>query len=205
MEKEKQPRENKSAPDLHSRDALLLLHDGVYVLAVIAVLFLFCFRVVRVRGDSMAPTLCEGDWVILCNALWNPEPETGDIVVVRAPDFSDEPLIKRIAALGGDTVDVEPDTGRIWINETLVEDGTPLWPAPKAQLLDFPVEIAPGYVFLLGDNRAVSYDSRYLAVGQVDQRNILGKVIFLAFPGRDSATGRRNYQRIGGLGQEALS
>lgn len=190
------------------QDLMVLMHDLVYILAAVAVLFMFFFRLVSVDGDSMYPTLCNQDQVIMLCGMWYTNPQPGDIVVARVPDFSSEPLVKRIVAVEGDIVDIDFESGSVSVNGQLLQEEY----VPEPTYLDFkesgtafPLQVEEGCVFLLGDNRNVSYDSRYSLIGQVDERNILGKVVFLAFPGRDYSSGQREFCRIGMMEQEEQS
>lgn len=190
------------------RDLMIMLHDLVYILGAVAVVFMFFFRLVTVDGDSMYPTLCDQDRVIMLSSLWYTEPASGDIVVAHAPDFSGEPLIKRIIAVEGDTVDIDFESGSVFVNGARLEEEyipEPTFQDFSTDGMVFPLQIGEGCVFLMGDNRNVSYDSRFRQIGQVDVRNLLGKVIFLAFPGRDHVTGQREFHRIGSMEQEAQS
>ena len=190
------------------QDLLIMLHDLVYILCTVALVFMFFFRLVTVEGDSMYPTLCNQDQVIMLSGIWYAEPAAGDIVVARAPAFSSDPLIKRIVAVEGDTVDIDFLSGSVSVNGELLEEEyipEPTYRDFEDSGLTFPLQVEDGCVFLLGDNRNMSYDSRYGLIGQVDSRNIIGKVIFLAFPGQDQMTGQRDFHRIGTMEQEAKS
>lgn len=181
-------------------DLMILLHDIVYILCAVALTFMFFFRLVTVDGDSMYPTLCNQDQVIMLCGMWYSDPAAGDIVVARAPEFSTEPLVKRIVAVGGDTVDIDYDSGCVSVNGKLLQEEyipEPTFRNFEDHGLTFPLEVEEGCVFLLGDNRNVSYDSRFSLIGQVDERNILGKVVFLAFPGQDHILHQREFHRIG--------
>ena len=189
-------------------DLMILMHDLVYILAAVALTFMFFFRLVTVDGDSMYPTLCNQDQVIMLCGIWYSDPSPGDIVVARAPDFSSDPLVKRIVAVEGDTVDIDFVSGSVSVNGQVLHEEyvpEPTYRDFEESGLQFPLKVEEGCVFLLGDNRNVSYDSRYSLIGQVDQRNILGKVVFLAFPGPDYFSGQRDYHRIGMMEQEAES
>lgn len=190
------------------QDLMIMLHDLVYILAAVALTFMFFFRLVTVDGDSMYPTLCNQDQVIMLCGSWYYEPAAGDIVVARAPDFSSEPLVKRIVAVEGDTVDIDFVSGTVSVNGQVLSEEyipEPTYRDFADAGMEFPLKVEEGCVFLLGDNRNVSYDSRFAPIGQVDERNILGKVVFLAFPGQDHVSGRRDFHRIGIMEQEALS
>jgi len=188
------------------QDLMVLLHDLVYILGAVALVFMFLFRLVTVDGESMYPTLCNQDQVIMLSGIWYGEPLAGDIVVVRAPAFSPEPLIKRIVAVEGDVVDIDFSCGTVTVNGAVLQEEyvpEPTYRDFADSGVTFPLEVEKGCVFLLGDNRNVSYDSRYNLIGQVDQRNILGKVFFLAYPGKNADTGKRDFGRIGAIEQEA--
>ena len=169
-------------------DLMTLLHDLVYILGTVALVFVFFFRVVTVDGDSMCPTLRDRDKVLLLSSIWYGDPQTGDIVVARIPAFSSEPIVKRVIAVGGDVVDIDFDTGQVFVNGQVLEEAYIPEPTRRdfgQQGTDFPLTVEPGCVFLMGDNRNESYDSRFEKIGQVDERNILGRVIFLMIPGSD--------------------
>ena len=196
MKENTKPDEQK----LTVEDLMILLHDLVYILAAVALTFMFFFRLVTVDGDSMYPTLCNQDQVIMLCGMWYSDPEAGDIVVARAPDFSPEPLVKRVVAVEGDTVDIDFASGSVSVNGQVLQEEyvpEPTYQHFEEEGLSFPLQVEEGCVFLLGDNRNVSIDSRYSLIGQVDERNILGKVVFLAFPGPDHIAHQRDYHRIG--------
>lgn len=190
---------------LSVRDLMVIVHDLVYILGAVALVFVFFFRIITVDGESMYPTLCDQDQVVMLSGIWYTEPARGDIVVARAPSFSAEPIIKRVVAVEGDTVDIDFSAGYVSVNGEILEEEyipEPTFRDFEDAGLSFPLEISEGCVFLLGDNRNVSYDSRFHLIGQVDRRNILGKVVFLAFPGRDHISGGREFSRVGFIEQE---
>lgn len=179
---------------------LLLLHDVAYCLTVAVLLFVFLVRIVTVDGDSMHPTLLHRDVLILLSSHWYQSPESGDIVVAKIPELSNEPIVKRVAAVEGDTVDLDPETGAVLVNGQRLNSGTGTTTPVLGSGLErteFPLTVQPNHVFLLGDNSAVSLDSRYEVIGQVDNRCILGKVIFLAWPGADNGAQAGTISRFG--------
>ena len=169
------------------------------VLAVV-VLFTFFLRLIGVDGRSMMPTLQDGDRLLVLTDLWTGDYEPGDIVVLRKQSFLDEPIVKRVIAVEGQTVDIDFVTGGVYvdgqllheeyINElTFTEEGT-----------EFPLTVPEGSIFVMGDNRNHSNDSRDARLGTVDTRYVIGRAVILAFPGPDGVTGERDFGRVGLIG-----
>lgn len=150
----------------------------IAALIVITVLFTFFFRVFNVDGPSMKPTLQHNDKVIVSTIGY--KAERGDIVVISEAADLDEPIVKRIIAVGGDVVDINFTTGVVTVNGT-EEDYTDELTSQQFDIA-FPITVPEGTVFVLGDNRGNSLDSRSTRVGCVDERYIVGKVLFRFFP-----------------------
>ncbi len=150
----------------------------IAALIVITVLFIFFFRVFNVDGPSMKPTLQHNDKVIVSTIGY--KAERGDIVVISEAADLDEPIVKRIIAVGGDVVDINFTTGVVTVNGT-EEDYTDELTSQQFDIA-FPITVPEGTVFVLGDNRGNSLDSRSTRVGCVDERYIVGKVLFRFFP-----------------------
>ncbi|MCR4595001.1 MAG: signal peptidase I [Clostridiales bacterium] len=156
------------------------LESVVYAMIFILIAFTFLFRIVGVEGDSMNPNLFDGDWLTV-NAI-NPKIERGDIVVITQPNSLNEPLVKRVIAVGGDEIYIDFNDGTVKINgivqvEPYILDETNLmgdWV--------YPVNVPKGKVFVMGDNRNNSTDSRFRAIGLIDERYILGKVHTRLYP-----------------------
>ena len=152
------------------------------VVALIACVLLFTFfgRVIDVVGRSMVPTLQDGDKIIITRMAG--DYEAGDIVVLRKESFKPDPIVKRIIATEGQTVDIDFEQGIVYV------DGFPLAEPytnePTFDPEDFvgPVTVPEGCVFVLGDNRNNSQDSREATIGCVDKGYILGKVVFRILP-----------------------
>ncbi len=145
---------------------------------VITLVFTFIFRVFSVDGPSMKPTLQDGDKVVVSTMGY--KAQKGDVVVLSSTEGLKKPLIKRVVAVAGDTVDINFTTGVVTVNgieEHYTDELT-------TQQFDvaFPLTVPEGTVFVLGDNRGVSLDSRSTQVGCVDERLIVGKVLFRFFP-----------------------
>lgn len=150
----------------------------VGALVTITFVFLFCFRIFEVEGSSMTPTLQNGDSV--CVSTIGYTPKQGDIIVLSGTDSLNKPIIKRVIAVGGDRVDINFTTGVVTVNgreEHYADDLT-----TQQKDIAFPLEVPEGTVFILGDNRAMSLDSRSSEVGCVDERQIVGKVLFRFLP-----------------------
>ena len=179
---------------------LLYLHDFVTWLVVILLVFLLLFRVVVVSGPSMNATLFDGDYLLLINNVFYREPAYGDIVVIGKESFKEgEPIIKRVIAKEGQWVDIDFDAGLVYVNGNVLDEPYINTPTNLYEGVDFPLMVDEGCIFVMGDNRNESKDSRSPEIGQVDKREILGKVIFLFLPGRDISTGKMNFKRIGAL------
>ena len=179
---------------------LLYLHDFVFWLTAIVLVFLLLFRIVVVSGPSMNATLIHGDYLVLMNNIFYPEPKHGDIVVVSKDSYKDgEPIIKRVIATEGQWVDIDFETGVVYVNGTALDEPYTNTPTNLYEGVDFPLMVDEGCIFVMGDNRNESKDSRSLEIGQVDTREVLGKAIFLFLPGKDVATEQMNFKRIGAI------
>ena len=184
-----------------SQDLYVLLHDLVYILAFVSVFFVFCVRLVTVDGTSMFPTLEDNDHVALLSNVLYRNPKQGDIVVARKAQFDSEPIVKRVIAVAGQTVDIDFDAGIVYVDGVALDEpyiNEPTYRQFYDQGVRFPLTIDQGHVFLMGDNRNNSYDSRYALIGQVDTRCIMGKVLWILFPGQSDKYGTtRDFGRIG--------
>jgi len=147
---------------------------------VIFILFTFLFRAVGVDGTSMVPTLNDGDWVAISGI--NFQPRRGDIVVVTQPNEVHEPLIKRIIAVGGDTIYINFVSHEVAINGTVIEEPYISEPTSRGFDVVFPLTVPEGFVFVMGDNRNNSKDSRASGIGLIDERYILGTTRFRLYP-----------------------
>lgn len=177
---------------------LAYLHDLVCLIAVVMLLFSFCFRVVVVSGDSMNNSLHDGDCLLVLGRVFYSDPKPGDVVVISKDSFDDgEPIIKRVIATEGQTVDIRD--GLVFVDDKPLTESYALQPTRYDEIhdLQFPLVVDKGCVFVLGDNRGNSTDSRSVRIGIVDQREILGKAVFLFFPGK--VANSRDFSKIGGI------
>ncbi len=144
-------------------------------------IFLVFFRASLVRGSSMEPTLRNGDCIFVRTAGYD-SPARGDIVAIKAKNQEDRHLIKRVIALGGDTVQIDFETGMVFVNGQLLEEPYISEPTRLAGDMTFPVTVPSGCCFVLGDNRNHSQDSRSAALGFVPLEDIEGKAVFRFAP-----------------------
>ena len=179
---------------------VLYLHDLVYMIVGLMLVFLLLFRVIVVSGSSMYDTLIDGDYLLLLSNLFYQEPEYGDIIVVSKESFDEGiPIIKRVIATEGQTVDIDFDAGIVYVDgEALQEDYT-YTPTNVQEGMTFPLTLQDDCVFAMGDNRNGSLDSRCPDIGQIDRREILGKALFLFLPGTDEGHTGPDFERIGAI------
>ena len=195
-------KEDKSAknPAGVQRSVLAYLHDLVYLLAGILLLLLLVFRVVIVSGPSMNDTLVHGDYLILLNNVLYGEPKQGDIIVASKDSFKDgEPIIKRVIATEGQEVDIDFTAGIVYVDGVALEEDYIKSLTKMQEGMQFPLTVDKGCIFVMGDNRGVSKDSRNPEIGLIDTREVLGRAVFLVFPGKDAVTEKRQLSRIGAL------
>lgn len=152
----------------------------VFAIILILLVFMFAFRVVGVDGDSMNPTLQSGDWLAVKSV--NTTIQRGDIVVVTQPNERNEPLIKRVIAVGGDTLDINFSRGEVIVNGVVQNEPYIAHPTYKSGDFNGPIQIPEGYVFVMGDNRNESWDSRFDAIGLIDERYVLGVAELRIYP-----------------------
>lgn len=152
------------------------------IIAVIicVVIFTFFVRLIDVNGPSMNPTLEHGDKMVVSNLFY--EPKAGDIVIFRKDEYKHEALVKRVIATEGQTVEIDPNKGVVKVDGVVLDE--PYIAAPTSTMLDFSgkMTVPEGCVFVMGDNRNNSTDSRKAEIGMVDERCIIGKVYFVIFP-----------------------
>lgn len=152
----------------------------IVALIICVLLFVFIVRLVDVDGNSMFPTLHDGDKMIVSDLFFTPE--NGDIVVFRKDEYKPKALVKRVIATEGQTVEINFDKGIVYVDGVKLEE--PYTAEPTYNQIDFKgVQVVPeGCVFVMGDNRNDSTDSRDARIGMVDTDLIIGKVLFTVFP-----------------------
>jgi len=192
-------------------DVYSLLHDLVYILAGITLVFVFCVRLVGVSGDSMLPTLHDGDYLALQSNVIMGDLEYGDIIVARELTFREgEPIVKRVIATEGQFVEICADDAgviRVYVDGVCLDE-----PYINHGFMDnsyfsadgdndddrFTTTVSEGCIFVMGDNRNNSADSRDPMIGEIKLDQVMGKVIFVVWPGQDF-DGERDYSRLGAV------
>ena len=177
---------------------LIYLHDAVYLMVTVLVIFLLIFRIIVVSGGSMKMTLLDGDYLLLLNNIFYSEPKQGDIVVLSKQSYDNgAPIVKRVIATEGQLVDIDFEEGIVYVDGVALAEPYIGSTTTKNRGMSFPLTVDENCIFVLGDNRKVSRDSRDPIIGQVDEREVLGKALFLFFPGPDEETTARDFDRIG--------
>ena len=176
------------------------LHDVLSLLVIVILVLVFLLRVVIVSGSSMKNTLVDGDYVLLLSNYVYRNPKQGDIIVASKESFrGGEPIIKRVIAVEGQTVDIDFQNATVYVDGIALEETYIGSPTRTPEGVQFPLVVEEGCVFVLGDNRMDSTDSRSPSIGLIDRREILGRAILLLLPGSDKGDSPRDFNRIGGL------
>lgn len=184
-----------------SQSVVLYVHDLTYMLLSVILVFLLLFRVIVVTGDSMYDTLWDGDFLLLLSNVFYSRPEQGDIVVISKKSFDEgKPIVKRVIATEGQTVDIDFEQGIVYVDGQALQEPYIRDLTTQDRGTKFPLTVAPGCIFVLGDNRPVSRDSRAPEIGQIDTREVLGKALCLMLPGTHHGSLPRDFDRIGAIG-----
>ena len=170
-------------------DLYLNVRVLVSMMAVFVLLFTFVVRIIVVSGPSMEQTLLGGDLILVWSLGYTPE--QGDIVVLTQESYQEDSIVKRVIATGGQTVDIhyavdENDVTTVKVDGRLLDEDY-INPEEKMRLPDYGeginhVTVPEGCIFVMGDNRNHSADSRYPAIGIVDTRCVIGRGLMVVFP-----------------------
>ena len=197
----KKTQKKEDTPALNwKQNVVLYLHDLLYMMLFMIAAFLIAFRIIVVSGPSMYNTLLDGDYLLLLSNVFYHDPQYGDIVVASKESFDDgKPIIKRVIATEGQTVDIDFAQGVVYVDGVALQEDYTYTPTNVEEGMQFPLIVEEGCVFLMGDNRNGSLDSRSTQIGMVDRRELLGKALFLMLPGTDPGALSPDYSRIGGI------
>lgn len=161
------------------------VYDWIYCLGialiVCVVIFAFFLRLIDVRGTSMNPTLNNGDKMLVSGIFY--KPKVGDVVVFKKNEYDPErALVKRVIATEGQVINMDFDKGIVYVDGVPLEEDYIM--EPTHNKIDFigPQTVPEGCVFVMGDNRNASTDSRKTEIGMVDTRLILGRAYFVVYP-----------------------
>ncbi len=155
--------------------------ESIIVALISSVLILtFIIRLVNVSGTSMLDTLEDGDKLIVASLFYTPSNK--DVVVISRGQHYDKPIIKRVVATGGQTLNIDFNTGSVFVNGEEIYEPYIKNLTTKRGDIEIPQIIPKGYVFVMGDNRDDSHDSRYYDVGLINESDILGKAKFIISP-----------------------
>ncbi len=156
----------------------------VFSFSLVLIFMTFAVRHSPVIGSSMAHTLEENDILLVSGVLY--KPEQNDIIVFQSPIVGyDEPLVKRVIAVGGQEINIDFATWTVLVDGEKLDENYVNFEENRNMLssnVQFPLVIPEGFVFVMGDNRNHSLDSRNSMVGMVDERYIIGRVIFRVYP-----------------------
>ena len=193
INEERAPEQGSAAHTLYDYVEML-----VWTVATVVLLLTFVFRLCVVSGPSMNNTLLDGERLLVSDLFYTPE--TGDIVVFHQTsylyDSFNEPIVKRVIATGGQHVKIDFVAGKVYVSadevfdedEVLDESSYALFESPNGMWREAyskeyaTYEVPEGYLFVMGDNRNISADSRRPEVGLVDERRVLGKVLLRITP-----------------------
>lgn len=157
----------------------------VISICLVFLVFTFLFRVSVVSGSSMEKTLSHKDVLLVSSLPYTPE--QGDIVVFRAPyskSYPNEHLVKRVIATGGQTIDIDFENWKVTVDGKVIDESEYLFLYGFRQTsnLSYPLTVPEGEVFVMGDNRYNSHDSRVSDIGTVDEDYIIGPVLMRLMP-----------------------
>lgn len=187
--------ENPNKEPSSAEDYLDWVETIIFAFFAVILIFTFILRVATVSGESMIPTLADGDRLIVSHLFYEPKP--GDIVMVNSikghiynesnalQEVSGlgKVIVKRVIAVGGQTVNINFNTGEVTVDGQVLNEPY----INELTLLDegghqYPVVVPNGYVFVMGDNRTNSTDSRDARIGFIEEEDVLGKVVYRIFP-----------------------
>ncbi len=161
-------------------DFFYFLDTSVKTLVIMLLIFAFVLSPNTIFQTSMLPTLQEGDNVFVYQFMY--KPKRGDIVIITQPNDMNHNLVKRVIATGGQTINIDAVAGKVYVDNEELDEPYILEPTYVAGNIKYPFVVPEGTLFVMGDNRNVSLDSRSNRIGVIDERYIRGKVLFRIKP-----------------------
>lgn len=162
------------------------------ILTIVVLLFVFVFRIIGVDGTSMEPTLHDKDWMITTNLFY--KPDYGDIVVLKKKSFMEKPIVKRIIATEGQVIDMDVEKGIVYVDGVALDEPYIAEKTAQKYGFKFPAKVPKDCVFVMGDNRNRSRDSRDTSLGMVNKKYILGRLLFRIYPFDKIGTIKQDYK-----------
>ena len=191
--KKKQAEEQSKEERTWQQNLVMDLKDLFYVLAIFMLLYMLLFRVVVVVGSSMYDTLHNNDRLLLISNTIYTKPKQGDIIVASKKSFANgECIVKRVIATEGQRVEINYLTGEVKVDGVVLEEDYIYTPTTSVDTPYLDQIVGKGQVFVMGDNRCHSLDSRSTEIGLIDEREILGKAVFLLSPADDGTGTAKN-------------
>lgn len=184
----KEQKEPKVQPEVDPLQGLKSTYEWVQslmaALIVCVLIFSFTVKVIDVVGTSMVPTLQNGDKMIVSSLFY--EPKQGDVVVFKKDEYDpNKALVKRVIATEGQEINIDFDLGIVYVDgEEIHEDYIADLTYNKLNFIG-PKTVPENCVFVMGDNRNMSTDSRKTEIGMVDKRLIIGRAYAVIFPASD--------------------
>ena len=178
--KKKKPVPVEADPNASSKETYDWIQCLLVALIICVLIFMFCVRVIDVIGASMNPTLFNGEKMLVSGLFY--KPKVGDVVVFKKDEYDpNKLLVKRVIAKSGDWVDIDEE-GNVYVNQKLLNEPYLSSKALGETNIELPYQVPEDRIFVMGDNREVSVDSRNTAVGCVTGEQIVGKIIFRVWP-----------------------
>ena len=173
----KKEKERIAQKDSFKKTLLSTIGILVVVAAVAVLLCTFVFPVIQVSGDSMEPTLSDGDILVLVKSG---KYSSQDLCCIS---WQNKLLIKRVIALPGDYVNIDEE-GNVYVNDVLLDEPYITEKSLGNCDISFPYQVPDGKIFVMGDRRATSFDSRNSTIGCVDKDQVVGNVLFKIWSGK---------------------
>lgn len=174
---------SKIKVEANSSKSMSIIYDWVQCILIafiaVAILLTFAFRVINVDGDSMMDTLFNSDKVLVSELFYTPK--DNDVVVISHGAQFPKPIIKRVIATAGQTLDINFETGEVVVDGIVINEDYIIGETKRGNA-EIPSVIPEGKVFVMGDNRSVSLDSRFEEIGLINETDIIGKAEFVFLP-----------------------